>query len=116
MASSSKTKALCNLCGNKNVGVFKCEGCSETFCLKHSNEHRMILMSHLDEIILDHDSLHEKIIELKQQKNDYQQLISKVNEWESSSIEKIRITADEVRKQLEGFIEIQNRNLHGYFY
>jgi hypothetical protein len=58
MASASSSKSPCATCENKSVGIFKCDGCSKTFCRKHSNEHRDSLIHQLDEIVLEHDTLH----------------------------------------------------------
>ncbi|CAF1320393.1 unnamed protein product [Rotaria sordida] len=111
MASSSSMKPLCTTCGNKGVGVFKCEGCSQIFCRKHSNEHRDILIHQLDEITFEHDTLQQTMIELKEKQNDYHHLIEQVNEWEKNSIIKIQRTAIETRQEIEKLIAFQHETI-----
>jgi hypothetical protein len=111
MASSSSSKALCATCGNKSIGVFKCEGCSQTFCRKHSNEHRDFLIHQLDEIVLEHDTLQQTITEYKEEASDSHRLIDQINEWERDSIVKIQQTAKEGRQHVEKLLNDQNGNL-----
>jgi ribosomal protein L17 len=111
MASASSSKLLCGTCGNKSVGVFKCEGCSQTFCRKHSNEHRDSLSHQLDEIILEHDTLQQTIVVQKEKENDHHPLIKQINQWEKDSIVKIRQTAKETRQHVEKLIAGQNGNI-----
>lgn len=111
MASTSSSKPPCATCGNKSVGVFKCEGCSQTFCRKHSNEHRDSLIHQLDEIVLEHDILQQTIVEQKEKQNDYHRLIEQINNWEKDSIVKIQQTAKEARQEVERLIAAQNGNL-----
>ncbi|CAF3243149.1 unnamed protein product [Rotaria sp. Silwood2] len=108
MTSTSSMKSLCSTCGNKGVGIFKCEGCLQTFCRKHSNEHRDLLIHQLDEIIFEHDTLQQTIIELKDKRNDHYRLIEQVNEWERDSIMKIQRTATDIREDIEKLIALQN--------
>jgi hypothetical protein len=110
MASSSSSKVPCATCGNKSVGVFKCEGCSQTFCRKHSNEHRDLLTHQLDEIVLEHDTLQQTIVEHKGKSNDHQHLIEQINKWEKSSIVMIQQTAKEARQEVEKLSANQTGN------
>lgn len=108
MASSIMSKTTCNSDACKNIGILKCEGCSQIFCRKHVLEHRDVLSHHLDEVILEHDTLQQIITEeTKNQKNSHP-LIEKVNEWERNSIMKIQQTANEARKQIEKLISSKN--------
>ncbi|CAF3669587.1 unnamed protein product [Rotaria sp. Silwood1] len=105
MASSSSMEPLCGKCGKKGVGVFKCEDCLQTFCRKHSNEYRDLLIHQLDEVIFEHDTIQQTIIELKEKQSDYHCLIEQVNEWEKNSIMKIQ------RKAIEKSFAIQNKKI-----
>jgi len=98
MASSSKTP--CAACGNKGVGIFKCEGCAQIFCRKHVIEHRDVLSHQLDEIVLEYDTLQQTIAEYHDKQNHCHPLINQINKWEKDSIEKIQRTADEARQQI----------------
>jgi hypothetical protein len=99
MATSAESaKVLCFLC-NKAKGIYKCEGCSQIFCPKHSVDHRNELNKQLEEIAVTHDLVHQT---LNQQGEDPQKhpLIKKINQWEQSAIDKIRQTAEKARNQL----------------
>jgi hypothetical protein len=97
-SSTTASKVLCVVC-NKGKGSFKCEGCSQTFCPKHSYDHRNELSQQLGDIEVSHDLIHRTLIE---QTEDPQQhpLLKKVDEWEQTAIVKIRQTAKEIRNEL----------------
>ena len=101
MASATSTKAPCVTCGNKSVGIFKCEGCLQVFCRKHVNEHRDILNHQLDEIVLEHDTLQQTITEQNDEKSFRQSLVKQVNQWEINSIRKVQQAAEEARQQIK---------------
>jgi len=61
MSSSSTKKTPCVADSCKSLGILKCEGCSQIFCRKHVNEHRDELSHQWDEIVLEHDTLKQKI-------------------------------------------------------
>jgi len=50
---ATSTKVLCVIC-DKGKGTFKCEGCLQTFCSKHSINHRNELGQQLEEIEIKH--------------------------------------------------------------
>ena len=100
MASSPSAKAACSTCRNKNVGVFKCQGCSQIFCRKHSNEHRERLSHELDEVILGHDNLQQSIMERQGEETSSHPLIQQINQWKSDSIRKIQQEAEQAREQV----------------
>ena len=99
-ASSSSSKAPCATCGNKGVGIFRCEGCLQVFCRKHLNEHRDVLSHQLDEIVLEHDTLQQTIVENKGMQDNQHPLLKQIDQWERDSIRKIQQLADEVRQQV----------------
>ena len=107
MASSTSTRAPCATCGDKSVGIFKCEGCSQIFCRKHVNEHRDILSHQLDEIVLEHDTLQQTIAERNDQKNYRHSLLKQIDTWGKYSMMKIQRTADEARQQVEKLTSLQ---------
>jgi uncharacterized UBP type Zn finger protein len=100
MASASSSKAPCATCGNKGVGIFKCEGCAQGFCRKHVIEHRDTLSHQLDEIVLEHDTLQQTIVEHLDKQNHHHPAIEQIDKWERDAIEKIRQTAAEARQQV----------------
>lgn len=96
--------AYCVVCENKSVsGVFKCEGCSLTFCLKHTNEHRQYLNHQLNRIILDYENNFQRFRENVKSSA----LLDQIDEWEKSSIIKIQEAAANARIQVQRFAESQ---------
>ncbi|CAF3476209.1 unnamed protein product [Rotaria sp. Silwood1] len=105
--ASVTSKTPCVTCG-KGAGLFKCEGCTQIYCTKHVTEHRQTLHHQLDEIIVEHDSLQEKIIENKDQSNP---LTKYIDEWEQRSIMKIQQMAKETRQEIVQLSNIHKRTL-----
>ncbi|CAF0741953.1 unnamed protein product [Adineta ricciae] len=98
---STHRSQCCITCG-KTAGVFLCPGCSETFCLVHTSEHRHLLEQQLDEIILKEKNLTENTTDQHQRS-----LMEQVDQWEQQSIDKIHQTANNIRNQLV-------QHAHGY--
>ena len=94
--ATSTVKNRCVICG-KEKASFKCEGCSQTFCNKHVNDHRQELSKQLDEIEITRDILRQT---LNEQTVDPQKhpLIQQINQWEHDSIRKIQQTAEEAKQ------------------
>ncbi|CAF3001584.1 unnamed protein product [Rotaria sp. Silwood2] len=105
--ASVAAKTSCATCG-KGAGLFKCEGCTQTFCTNHVTEHRQTLHHQVDEIIIDYDNLHKKIIETKDQSNC---LIKYIDEWEQKSIVKIQHMAEETRQKIVELSDIHKRTV-----
>ena len=103
MASSSSSKVPCAICGGKSVGIFKCEGCLQAFCRKHSSEHRDLVSHQLEGIVLEHDQLQQKISESKSQQPNQHPLFAEIDKWERDSIVKIQQTAEQARREVEKF-------------
>ena len=108
MASALPSKTACASCGDKGVGIFKCEGCSQKFCRKHSNEHRDFLTQQLDEIVLEYDCLQQTIVDEKENRTEYHRSIDEINQWENESIMKIKQAANDARQSVETFFNDQN--------
>ncbi|CAF3105315.1 unnamed protein product [Rotaria sp. Silwood2] len=108
MTSSSSSKTTCTSDQCKSVGIFKCGVCSQIFCRKHVNEHRNLLSHQLDEIDLEHDILHQMILEEKNKEKHYDPLLKEVDKWERDSIRKIQQTANEARQQVKILFGSQN--------
>lgn len=102
---ASLAHALCVVC-NKGKGTFKCEGCLQIFCSIHSNDHRHELTEKLEEIERTYNLIYQKFIEQAEQHS----LLTKINQWEQKSIEKIHRTAEEHRKKiLEEKIDLEKK-------
>jgi len=118
--ASTTSKTPCVTC-DKGTGLFKCEGCTQTFCTKHVVEHRQTLHHQLDEIIAEHDTLQEILIENKDQGHP---LMCYIDDWEQKSIKKIQQMADMTRQTLAELTNTHNSkvfnlnypsNIHIYF-
>ncbi|CAF3694381.1 unnamed protein product [Rotaria sp. Silwood1] len=107
MTSSSSSRTPCTSDGCKTVGILKCEGCSQIFCRKHVNEHRDLLSHQLDEIVFEHDTLQQMILEEKNKEKNYHPQLKQIDKWERDSIKKIQQTANEARQQIETLIGSQ---------
>ncbi|CAF3852060.1 unnamed protein product [Adineta steineri] len=94
--AAANIRAQCSVC-NKGNTTYICRGCSKDFCFQHLTEHRQILDRQLDEIVNDHDQFQQTIIEQKQNPHN-SSLIQQINEWETNSIEKIQLTAQQCRE------------------
>lgn len=90
------SKTNCAKC-EKSTGQFKCEGCSQVFCMKHVIEHRQLLIGQLDGILLEHDILQQATNDIENQTN---YLMEFIKQWEEKSIEKIRRMAQDIRQKL----------------
>ncbi len=108
---SSPSKKSCVSCGNKAMGIFRCEGCLNVFCRKHLNEHRHFLSNQLDEIVLEHDTLQHTIIENQSKQNNQHSAVKEIDRWEKDSIMKIQQLAEEARQQVKNSISSQTGNL-----
>ena len=98
-------KTSCISCENKDSnGIFKCEGCLQTFCLKHTNQHRDVLNHQLDEIISEHENIFQTFT-----KNDQQSsvLFDQIDQWEQDSIMKIQQTARDTRMQIQRLADLK---------
>jgi len=60
MSASISGKKQCVKC-NKAGGILICDGCQQTFCVKHVNEHRQELANQLDGIMQEHDLLQQSL-------------------------------------------------------
>ncbi len=98
MASSVVGKnTLCIKCGNKGVRIFMCHGCGQSFCWKHTGEHRQELSSRMDTIGQDRDLLQRDI----SQKSEDHPLFLEIDQWEKKSIFQIEKVASTVRVDLQ---------------
>ena len=101
MASASARKS-CVKC-SKGVGVAICDGCQQSFCIKHFTEHRQELSQLLENIGQEHDLLRRDL----NQHNVEHSLFDRINKWEQESITKIRAAAEMARIDLR---ELLDRN------
>jgi hypothetical protein len=105
MATASVQKKPCCKC-NKGAGVFTCDGCQQSFCRKHTDEHRQELSIQMDSIGQEHDVFQR---DLNKEMHPHP-LLSRIDEWERESIKKIQQVAKQTRVDLKELID-QNRKV-----
>jgi tRNA uridine 5-carbamoylmethylation protein Kti12 len=83
----------------KGKVAYKCEGCSQYFCIIHLPDHHQAFGKELDKTEEKINLFRETLIK---QTTDPQKhsLIQQINQWENDSINKIRQTAEEARQVL----------------
>ena len=95
MASSNR----CSVCP-KGAGTCFCPGCKSYFCDNDFISHRGMLVNGLDEITIERNELQEKINKTKSQKQSGTSILSRIDEWEEITIEKVKQAAEQVRQQV----------------
>ena len=100
MASSVTSKQPCVKC-DKGGGIAMCSGCQQWFCIKHFNEHRQELAIEMDHVGEEHNLLQRDL----SQNNHEHDLLSHVNDWEQKSIAKIQTTAEQVRIDIQKYLD-----------
>lgn len=92
----------CAICGKERRTVL-CDGCSQTFCYNHLNDHRQELSKHLDEIEVTRDLFRQTLTEQTSQPRKHS-LMKEIDKWERDSIRKIQETAEGARQRLSQHI------------
>jgi hypothetical protein len=106
MSASVTGKKQCITC-SKSGGIMICDGCQQSFCGKHSIEHRQELTNQLDGIMQEHDLLQQ---ELGQPSID-NSLLKKINKWEKESIAKIQVAAEAARADLQQILDTSKERI-----
>jgi len=87
----------CLLCG-KEKATYKCEGCMNSYCKNHLQDHQKELELQLDEIENERNILRQTFLEQQQQQPNQRLLIEQIDDWKRKSIKKIEQTAEEIRE------------------
>lgn len=88
----------CVSCGKEKI-AYRCEGCSQNFCVNHLADHHRDLGLRLSDVEIKRDLFQEKITE--QANNPHKQLlVQEINQWEIESLSLIRQTAEDAREVL----------------
>ncbi|CAF0794860.1 unnamed protein product [Rotaria sordida] len=103
MHTSTNSRKTCSKC-DKSTGAFSCDGCQQSFCLKHVAEHRQELTSQMDYIEQQHDIFHEDLLN-QIQKNNEHILFNQIDQWEKESIYKIEQAAQQARIELHQILD-----------
>ncbi|UJR30848.1 hypothetical protein I4U23_018363 [Adineta vaga] len=101
--ASTIMKQACTKC-DKCGGIAMCNGCHQSFCIKHFTEHRQELSFQIDNIGQEHDLLRRDMNCNK----SIQLLLERINHWEQKSIKTIEENARKARIDLQQLFE-QNK-------
>jgi hypothetical protein len=99
-------KKPCSKC-DKGSGIFTCDGCQQSFCRKHSDEHRQELATLMDNVGQEHDVLQRDI----NREAGVHPLLSRIDAWERESIDKIQQVANQARVDLNQLINQKKQEL-----
>ena len=88
-------------------GMVTCNGCEKRFCVPHLNEHLQQLQKRMDEVVQEHDQL----LDVLNSQITANQLLSRINEWEQQSFEKIKDTAKQARIDLQASLDCTKHQL-----
>ncbi|CAF1926556.1 unnamed protein product [Rotaria magnacalcarata] len=90
----------CLMCP-KGEGTCNCAGCKGFFCTQHFIEHRKQLSKQLDDdVVSAHDQFSEEINKIKQSNSSPSALLSKIDQWQTATVEKIQKAAEKAREQV----------------
>jgi hypothetical protein len=91
-------KAHCITCGKEKV-AYKCEGCSQNFCINHLNEHHQLIIKQFDDLENKRNIFRQNLTEQITYPQKHS-LLKEINQWEKDSINKIQQIAEETRQLL----------------
>ena len=105
-------KTSCATCEKEKV-AYKCEGCSQHFCIKHLNDHHELISKEFDGIE-DKRSAFRDIFTDRKSNVEQHSLMKQIDQWEHDAIEKVQQRATECRALLsehinEHFGEIEEK-------
>ncbi len=102
----------CSIC--KNDAQNNCTGCLQFFCVKDYRKHRQQLSMDFDShVVRNHDELLQQIHQIPN--NSADDLFSQVDQWETTTIDKIRKVAQNVREKLNRLITLERETLTKQF-
>jgi chromosome segregation ATPase len=95
MASSNQ----CSVC-KKAAGTCICVGCKAYFCGADFKDHRGGLLNEFDGLSEDSYNLQDKINKTNEENELDSPLFSRIDEWQQTTIEKVKQAAEEARKEV----------------
>jgi uncharacterized phage infection (PIP) family protein YhgE len=93
------TSKRCSRC-EKQAGPMYCTGCDAYFCTKDFRTHREGIVTEMDGIVEERNQLQDKINKAAQRNDQRSPLITKINEWQETTIEKVKQVAAQAREQV----------------
>lgn len=97
-SGGSRSFLTCATC-HQHAGIFICRGCSTSFCLTHTNEHRDQMIKQMNDLRVLHEKLQEKFQKEIHQTGS-QKLLEEIRIWEEQSIGRIRRMAEKLRNEV----------------
>ena len=98
MSGIKSTRTSCGTCGQV-AGIFTCRGCSESFCLRHTNEHRDVIDKQMNQIMQTHNQFKKTMVDQTTEQL-CQSFLQQIERWEQQSMSKIRQVAKDVREHV----------------
>ncbi len=103
----------CSIC--KHGARSYCTGCKQFFCIKDYNKHRKQLATDFEsDVIKAYDELREQVDQIDQTEESHDSaddLFVQIDQWEETTIEKVRQAADKVRQDLTQMIASEKETL-----
>ncbi|CAF1094741.1 unnamed protein product [Rotaria sp. Silwood1] len=96
----------CVKCG-KTGGVLFCNGCQQTLCFKHVNEHRDELEKQLEDLISQENQFENDLAK----RDDSHYLFNDIDQWKKETIEQVKQIAKQAKQDLRQLIDQSNENL-----
>ncbi|CAF0745408.1 unnamed protein product [Adineta steineri] len=110
MASSNH----CSFC-RKNPGICICSGCRAYFCDDHFKDHRGMLANELDGLTTERDVIQEKISKAISHRQSAGSLLSRIDEWQRTTIEKVKEAAAQAREQAFQIMNLKREEITKQF-
>jgi hypothetical protein len=99
MSAEMATSKRCSVC-KKEMGSINCIGCDAYYCMKCFRTHREGLYTEMDRVVEERNKLQDEINKATQCNDQRSPLIAKINEWQETTIEKIKQVATQARQQV----------------
>jgi hypothetical protein len=96
----------CIKCG-KNGGILVCNGCQQTLCFKHVNEHKSELDKQLEDLINEENQFENDLSKI----HDSHYLFDEIDQWRKESIEQIKQISKQAKQDLRQIIHQSNEEL-----
>lgn len=101
MSTTPTVKKQCFAC-KKASRTFNCEGCSQNFCADCLTKHLQELKKNLTTIENENEQFRQKLTEQKKEPKK-RALIQQIDDWEETSINTIKQTAQQCRQRLVNY-------------
>jgi hypothetical protein len=110
MASSDR----CSVC-RKGAGTCCCPGCKAYFCDDDFKDHRGMLINKLDELSIDRNDLEENIKKATSYHQSDTLLLTQIDEWQQTTIEKVKQAAEQARQQVLQIMNLKREEITKQF-